>query len=420
MTSSTSSSRKIFAKIFLVITLGMAVSMALVRLFTWLNGVSGEQFLGRVLEARAALPRIVAEPDPLVMFYGSSMTQAGFSARQFDREMAERGVRVKSFNFGFGGLNPYFQDFLARRVREAFEAEDRRLELALIELVPFQLTQTRWQGAEPLVDSYLGMLASPRELGEMLLDDPTRAIRVFNIRYLRDSVSAEMITFHFGQGLRLPEPTSDLPEDEQIQERMDELGQQLNERFEQDYPDYAGENWHYGWQGAGTIPEERSEETRELFRQYYDAIRNPRRMDGDRLWRIYSADIVELRFEELLVESFIRIVETFKQFSDRVEVVLLPRNAKWIQYTPEGAARLEALIERVSRETGVPIRNYQDHQAFGPEMFGDTTHLSRYAGDVTFTSLLVDQYAPLLGAPPSPGDALSESPSEPSSRPEDR
>ena len=124
MSSSTSSSsppRLPFLKVLLVAVLGMGLSLVLVRAYAAALGASGEAFLGRVIEARAALPRIIAEEDDLVLFFGSSMTQAGFSARVFDRALAERGVDVKSFNFGFGGLNPLFQDYLARRVREAFE-----------------------------------------------------------------------------------------------------------------------------------------------------------------------------------------------------------------------------------------------------------------------------------------------------------
>ena len=105
MSSSTSSSRKVYAKIFLTILVGMGLSMGLVRLFTDLNDASAETILDRVMEARAALPRIVEQEGDLMMLFGSSMTEAGFSPRQFDRQLAEREIDVTSFNFGFGGLD---------------------------------------------------------------------------------------------------------------------------------------------------------------------------------------------------------------------------------------------------------------------------------------------------------------------------
>lgn len=396
MSSSTSSSRKVFGRIFLAIVLGMAVAMAIIRLITFLNDISGDTILGRVLEARAALPRIVAEDKPLVMVFGSSMTQAGFSARQFDRELSQRGIDIKSFNFGFGGLNPYFQDFLSRRIREAFEQEERRLELALIEFVPFQLTKARWEGAQPVIDSFVGMLASPREMWQITLEDPARGALMFNIRYLRDDISAEMTTWHLGRPLQPERPRSNVPADEEASERLSELGDQLNQVFEVDYPDYGGEQWHYPWQGAGTIPEERKPSTLEIFEQYYEALRTPRRMENDKLNRIQCCDIEELHFEQELIDGFVRMVENFQRVSNHVEVILLPRNTDWIHYSPEARARLDAVLETIRRETGVTIRDYQELPAFDAELFSDTTHLSRYAGDVAFTSLLVDEYAPLL------------------------
>ncbi len=396
MSSSTSNSRAPFGRILLVTFFGMAASMGLVRLFTYANDVSGDTILRRVVEARAALPRIVAEENDLVMAFGSSMTEAGFAARQFDRELTERGIDVTSFNFGFGGLNPLFQDYLARRVREAFEAEDRRLKLALIEFCPFQNTVGRYQGALPVVDSFVTMLASPREMWEVTLSDPTRGIRMLNIHYLRDDISAEMITHHFGEELGPPTPRSSLPEDEVASKRLGEVSELLSERFEEDYPDYADEDWHYGWQGAGTIPEERSASTRALFEELYELLRSPRRLENDKLRRATCCDIETLDFEEELVAAFVRMVETFQAFSDRVEVVLLPRNTAWIQYEPDAAARLEAVLDRIARETGVVIRNHQDLDGVTPEMFSDTTHLARYSGDVAYTSFLVETYAPLL------------------------
>ncbi len=272
MSSSTSSSRAPYIRILVAVILGMAASMGIIRIITYANDVSGDTILGRVLKARAALPRIVAEEQDLVMAFGSSMTEAGFSARQFDRQVGERGADVKSFNFGFGGLNPLLLDYLARRIRESFEARDRRLSLALIEFCPFQNTVGRYQGALPVIDSFVTMLASPRELWGITLRNPARGIRMLNIHYLRDDISAEMSAHHFGDALRTPTPRSSLPEDEEGSKRLNEVSELFNQRFEEDYPDHPDEDWHYGWQGAGTIPEERSESTSALGR----TLRAPR------------------------------------------------------------------------------------------------------------------------------------------------
>ncbi len=407
------SSRAIYARTLLAIGLVGLAAVLIFRILTIAFDASAETILGRVTEARAALPTIVAEDEDLAMVFGSSMVDAGFSPRQFDRELEERGVDLKSFNFGFGGLNPYFQDFWARRIRESFEQADRRLELAVIEFNPFQTTQARWNGALPAVDSFLVMLASPSEMWEILLEDPTRGIRLFTIRYLRNDISAEMTTSFFGRPLRPSRPRSTLPRDEEAEARLRELGEELGRRLDEDYPEYPDANWYYPWQGSGTLPEERSEETQQVYHDYYEVLRGERYLDDDKLNRLHCCDVEGLHFEPVLVEAFIRVVETFQQFSERVEVIMLPRNTDWIEYSPEARARLEEAIARIESGTGIPIRDFQDLDEITPEMFSDTTHLARYSGNVAFTSFLAERYAPMLGGSSEPIDQEGVATEEP-------
>ncbi len=403
MSSSTSSSsapapRGPYARALLAILLGFAGAYAIVHLFAWLNDASAETILDRVTEARSYLPQIVQEDKDLVMVFGSSMTQAAFSARQFDRELAERGVEVKSFNFGFGGLNPYFQDYLSRRIRDALEAEGRRFELTLVEFTPLQNTRARWDGARPVVDSYVAMLGGAGDIWEIVKRDPTRGVRVAQIKYLRNEVSAEMATWYFGSMLfgGRTRPDAGVPADEEQDRALEELGQKLNEAFEAEYPDFDGCNWCWQWQGAGTIPAERSPETLALFEEYYDALRSEQRLADDRLWRITCCDIEELEFEETLVAAFIRTVKNLQAVSNHLEVIMLPRNHAWIGRPPEAQRRLDEVLERIRRETGATVRSFEDAEGITPEMFGDTTHLARYSGDVAYTHLLVETYAPVL------------------------
>ncbi|NND43782.1 MAG: hypothetical protein HKN58_00560 [Xanthomonadales bacterium] len=376
------------------------MALLVLRIISDLNNANKEGILARVHEAQMAVPRIIALEEDLAMFYGSSMVHAGFSPRLFDRWMAEEGIELRSFNFGFGGLNPYFQDYLSRRIRDEFVARDRRLELAMIEFNPFQATQTRWQGAQPIVDSFLAMLATDRELFEITKQDLRHGIRLFTIRYFRNDISAEAITAQFAQPFQPRPQESELPEDEVMAQRLDEVLEALDGRFEADYPDYDGEEWYWPWQGGPTIPDERSEETVRLIQDYMHLLLTDRRLDNDRLFRIRTADIIELRMEPLLIESFIRIVENFKQFSDRVEIVLLPRNRDWIEYSPGGRERLERAIATIEQATGIRMINLQDAPEITPDMFVDTTHLGRYTGDVAFTRLLADIMATRMARDP--------------------
>ncbi|MFT6735016.1 MAG: hypothetical protein ACJAS9_003219 [Polaribacter sp.] len=384
--------RIVYAKIIFAIALCASTTVAVMHGFLSVVDAKSGGVFSRTTLARDALTQIINEPNDLVIFYGSSMTRAGFSPRKFDKDLKEKGKNVKSFNFGFGGLNPYFQDFLSRRIKDEFQQQDRKLKLAMIEFNPFQTTKTRWNRAVPVVDSFLSMLANDSELLEIAKQDITRGILLFNIKYLRDNLSSEIITSSVGREIFPPYQWEQFKDSEETKNARREISNKVNKLFEEDYPDLNYQDWMYTWQGAGTIPEERSEKTLKAFDVYYPLIQTDAQMKNDRLSRIRSADIEELHFEPLLVESFIQTVKNFQQFSNHVEVIMLPRNTKWISNTPEGKKRLVAAIQQIEKATGVKIRDHQNLDIINPSMFRDTTHLARYRGDVIYTDFLVEQY----------------------------
>ncbi|MRX27512.1 hypothetical protein [Kangiella sp. HZ709] len=391
------SERKIYFKILMAICLSMLVVVVGFRGFTKIMGVGSDTLMGRVDQARNALPEIIKEEKDLVMMFGSSMVRAGFSPRQFDREMKNAGVLVKSYNFGFGGLNPYFQDVLATRIKEQFDAGNKRLKLTIIEFNPFQTTTTRRNGAIALEESFLGLLGTDEELLNIAKSDLRKGIRMANIKYLRDGISAEMVTSFYGRMFAEPRPRTDLPRDsEEHQKRLQEVGEALNKKFDEEYPNFVDSQWSMDWQGGGTIPEERSEETLKLFDEYYALLQSDHRMDNARLNRVHTADIEELNFDPLLMDSFINLVKTFQQFSDQVEVVILPQNRKWIKNPPEAIARFDRAVEKIQNETKAKVRNFDRSGRYDYTMFSDATHLARYLGDVPFTNHLIEVYEPIL------------------------
>jgi len=374
--------------------------MLLVRVATHLSKASLDTYIGRMELARAALPKIAREDVDVVIFFGSSMVQTDIAPRQFDKELKERGIDVKSFNFGFGGLNPIFQEYLSRRIQESFVENGKRIKLGVVEFNPFQATIVQRQRGDALEESFLPFLVSNREMRNLLMEDPKRGIRLFVIRYLRGSVSAEMITSFLGRRLR-PQRFSDRVEDAAIVETRRVLSVELPKRFAIDFPGREESEWAYDWQGGYSLPEERSAESMELFRQYFETKHSAKMLENDLFGRIKTADIVDLHLDDELVSAFVRVVQNFQEISDRVEVTLLPRNADWIQYPPDARARLDAAIARIEREAGVRIRDYQDTGVVTPDLFDDTTHLASYTGRVVFTRFLAEQFAPLL-EPQSP------------------
>jgi hypothetical protein len=128
-----------------------------------------------------------------------------------------------------------------------------------------------------------------------------------------------------------------------------------------------------------------------VFEEHHELILDPARLDDSGLNRIHTADIIDMHFSEELDEAFIHIVQEFQGFSDHVEVVMLPRNTDWIQYSPEGQARLDAVISCIEQAIGVTIINHQDLPVMTAPMFGKTTHLNRYQGAANYTRYLVDE-----------------------------
>ncbi|MCJ8270551.1 MAG: hypothetical protein MJK04_14250, partial [Psychrosphaera sp.] len=177
-----------------------------------------------------------------------------------------------------------------------------------------------------------------------------------------------------------------------MKKRRSELGKQANELYAADFPDLVRRQWSLPLQGGRTIPQERSAKSLEVYAEYIKTQQTAAQMTNFRNRRIRTADVLGLNFEPLLVESFIRIVENFKQFSDKVEVVMLPRNTDWINYSPEAQARLDSAIAQIEKGTGLTIRNHQNLEQITPQMFRDATHLARYQGDIAYTQFLVDEY----------------------------
>ncbi len=394
-TTAETSQRRIYGRILIAILVGMLIALMVIRMFAHAIGGRPENIMGRVIQARQHLPQVAADAvtKDTLMFFGSSMTQAAFSPREFEQMLAEKDVQITAYNWGFGGLNPLFQDYLARRVRDEFRANDAQLAFALIEFNPFQTTKTRRDRARPTDDSFINMLASDAEIFDMLKSDLRRGIRLFQIRYLRNNISAEMATFFFGGFLQQGAPQPDGEEDQAVADRLGELGGQLGEIFNEEYPEFDGCNWCLDWQGGGTIKAERAPETLELFDEYYALQQHEFYKERALLRRIHTADIVDLNFDEELLVHFIELVKVFQSFTDDLQIVMLPRNSDWVQYPPAAQQRLADAVSRIERETGLTIDNHQQIAPVTNTMYTDVTHLNRYQGAVAYTQYLADEYA---------------------------
>ncbi len=357
----------------------------------------------RLREAVGLLPEVAETPGPAALFFGSSLVYVGFSPAVFDARLEEHGVDLRSYNFGFGGINPSIQRVLARRVRLAFEEQNRTLALTLVEFTPFQATEARARSNARSREQSLMMLATPTDILHLSLESPERAARTFVVRYLRMGLTAEAMTQVFG-GLAttllsavLPSGAAALelpPEEVQAQREVQQAGLGL----------LVGLAKVYGGKPDPWDPEFRGElrlifpETREHVLRLMQ--QTPSAFQSDLENRIRCCDIVDLGFDDALIDDFIATVRELAAISERVEVILMPKNAAWVKNPPEALARQSEVLDRIQRETGVPIADFQTLPGFDGSRFRDSTHLTSHEGKPEFSRLLADHYAPALRAPP--------------------
>ena len=106
----------------------------------------------------------------------------------------------------------------------------------------------------------------------------------------------------------------------------------------------------------------------------------------------YSA-YAQLHFNEGLVRDFIALVHEPAATSDRIEVVLMPRNYEWVKNPPEALDRQRTVVTRIERETGAAVRDYQHLPELDGRYFLDVSHLILHEGQDRFSSLLAEDWA---------------------------
>ena len=409
MPSSTSSSDSIFEEAYQTtdpsgrlrvairtLLAGVLVFGGVVGIYNGLLSLIGD-YNGRVVGQLEHLPVVVGENrgKQKVFVVGSSMVQAGFEPTVFDQATREKGVETISYNYGVGNLDPNYQELITRRIREQFLRGDEKLALTLIEFNPFQATQVRSVFGSITADQNIAVLASDAELWEITLDDPTRGVRLFNIRYLRDGLSAELITSATALLNQAPNTST---EAYRIADRQsDELWARFNELRNTDTTIQGSSQWNVDTRGGRIDKSKLSAEALDALGQWAASRRYAGFMESDLARRVRGADILELKFDDRSIVAFIAMVRDLQVVSDHIEVILLPRNTDWVNYAPDVQRRLDAVLRRIEVETGVFVRDYQVDPRIRPEHFQDTTHLSYYDGIDVFTRMLANDYLSVFG-----------------------
>jgi hypothetical protein len=343
---------------------------------TWAQHSEGRDRLVGFLEA---LPEIAQRKDAVLVF-GSSLIQHGFSPETFEQHL---GLPVTAYNLGFPGVDPEVQALLARRIANTFEKSGHRARLTLVEFTPFQATvaRARWQRFRELASVKKAVLMDPLTLARVARRSPEEAS-------------------HLG-ALRLLGNTSPLMVKSLVDERISD--KPVPSWWPVRPPAFDETKYRRAWVAsihAGRAAAERRNvpewdpvrrgEVRWLFDEThseYDSWARSRNtwlvLKPELQWRVASSDMLELHFDEEQVRFFIEAVRALASVSRETRVVLMPRNREWNQPTPEGRARLAAVLTRITRETDVRVLDLSDSPEFRPGEFGDfidVTHLNESRG----------------------------------------
>ena len=388
-------------------TIILASAVVLMNVFTYLAEKNAGDVFGvqRIRSIVQSLDYMAATDDPSVIMFGSSLAKEGFSPRHYDQALMQLGVSATSFNVGVGNMKPSYQLLLAKRMREAYEREGQKAGLSIIEFTPFLTTEARQVFRPFMTEQVTAVLMSSDEVNQIVTQDLEQYARMLSIKYLRNGVSAEAITggirYLIGvvQMQTANAATREVYSDE-YQQRIDErkaLQRQLKQHIAREHP-LTGKSqvWNPTTQGGLIDMTDLSEEAQEVVRKLTMNLRDPKTLGKGLDSRIECCDILELNFNEQSINEFLAIVEEFKSFSREVVIVMLPSNPMITQPHPEALVRQEALIKRVTQQSGVPIMNYQQHAEFSGEQFFDATHLSMDSGRLEFSELLAQATAKYL------------------------
>ena len=387
--------------------LGAALFVSAVLLFRGfimlllaMAGIGGDPLNARISQGLAHLPDLVAENSvrSSVIVFGSSLVEQGFSPVVFDNEMRELGFITASYNYGFGGLNPEYQRLIVKRMKEKVEAEQEKIDLVLIEFNPFQTTLKRKINDTFMADQRYASFSSIDELWDITTQDPERGVRLFTIRFLRGQISAELITGALGLAIGSMNQTVIGEEHDELVARRKELEAELVRLIEQDGGDPYGISWDPEFRGGRLDADSLSKEFSDVVSEFMSVYRHPVFVQGALERRISCCDIVDLGFDEFLIVEFIEMVRIFQTMSDRVEIILLPQNHYWVKNPPETKKKLAMVLDRISRETGVVVKNYQRHTQINKTHYMDASHLTPTEGAEIFTRTLVQDYKVFLSA----------------------
>jgi hypothetical protein len=347
-------------------------------------------FLKRTRDLLGQLPAIAQARSPTGLAIGSSTVMFNLSPDVLDDRLHEHGRELSTFNLGLMAVVPDHLLLLARALRAEYMRTGHRSAVTIIEYQPASMTG-RFQ--DKRIDLLkLAQLMNADEVFALARKNRAQASEIATIKLfgglgtpeLSDLVSAWL------SNLSRPMPTIASADPNTAEALAEErLDQQLRAVYGGEVP---------GWDARRRGEFRRLfPETEAAYGQLLEVMTSDAKMKESLADFVNMGDVVELRFDEQQLAAFILAVRELQRFSDRVFLLTMPRNERWLQLSAAGARRSRDALERIRRETNVALIDFAEASDFGAGEFCDLIHLTE-AGKQRFSLQLADRLAPLLSA----------------------
>jgi hypothetical protein len=369
-------------------------------------GLSHGDDFNRYRAVARMVPSVAERPEKSVLAIGSSEVCLGFNPVAFDTELRARsnGARFESwssYNFGLQSMVPETELLMARRLQEVYTKRRQKIGVSFIQLSPDIISE----GAHKMAHAYVPHQALPfqdwKDLASNAKAEPRQTLRDAVNRYVfatvppaiaGDWVSGRLVwgdsrliaDCEVGFHLRSEKQWSDEIRSAMVSARAENC-RQLSELYPNGLP-----VWDPAIRGAPTtgLPATQSsfDELRRIF-----LLPEAQQKNGE-VRRSLPAEVDGTCTDDA-IDTQVSAARTLANISDRTYLVVWPVNWGW---SPPGTAeRWEKgrnVIERVAKETGLPVLDYSHSPDFSESDFFDSEHL-HYDGEQKLSKLLAARLA---------------------------
>lgn len=331
----------------------------------------------RLVLATRRLPDIARDGTAVV--FGTSPMQWGFSPAIFDRTMARSGTPTLTYNLGNFGIGPDLMSIMARRLGAALRAENRRLRLAVLEFTPWNATAARRN------DFFINAMAAAQRA--RLVD----AAGLLDLaRHDLDQASEVLALEAWGD---IPPEAAVIIYNRVVLQPITHLGTDRRSRLIRDAGKRArvnsqGEAWNLRRRGEVVLRDPAKPADYDAWLALHQ---QPEFMVEDLAWRVNSADIHGLHFDDGFIDEYIALARILKTYADTVVVVVAPCHPDARPEDAHARARLDAVLARIAGEADVPVVDLYESPAFLRHDFMDNTHVSDSTGKEKLSRMLAER-----------------------------